>query len=66
MDTLIELLNNCATGVATQDKVLRDNFFKGLPNQVINFFTHISEEVRQILANLGVTQLNEIIGKTIA
>ena len=57
-------LNNCATGVATQDKVLRDNFFKGLPNQVINFFTHISEEVRQILANLGVTQLNEIIGKT--
>ena len=57
-------LNNCATGVATQDEVLREQFFKGLPDQVMNYFKFIAHDVRQILAKLGVESLTEIIGRT--
>jgi len=57
-------LNNCATGVATQDEVLREKFFKGLPDQVMNYFKFIAQDVREILAQLGVTSLTEIIGRT--
>ncbi|TWX68502.1 glutamate synthase large subunit [Colwellia demingiae] len=57
-------LNNCATGVATQDEVLREKFFKGLPDQVMNYFKFIAREVREILASLGVRSLTEIIGRT--
>ncbi|KGJ95249.1 glutamate synthase large subunit [Colwellia psychrerythraea] len=57
-------LNNCATGVATQDEVLREQFFKGLPDQVMNYFKFIAREVREILANLGVESLTDIIGRT--
>ncbi|MBU2676473.1 MAG: glutamate synthase large subunit, partial [Gammaproteobacteria bacterium] len=39
-------LNNCATGVATQNDVLRSEYFIGLPEMVINFFRFIAEEVR--------------------
>ena len=57
-------LNNCATGVATQDEVLREEFFKGLPDQVMNYFKFVAHDVREILAKLGVTNLTEIIGRT--
>ncbi|MEI6894383.1 MAG: glutamate synthase large subunit [Colwellia sp.] len=57
-------LNNCATGVATQDQVLRDEFFKGLPEQVMNYFKFIARDVREILAKLGVESLTAIIGRT--
>jgi glutamate synthase (NADPH/NADH) large chain len=57
-------LNNCATGVATQDEVLREQFFKGLPDQVMNYFKFIAQDVREILANLGVESLTAIIGRT--
>jgi glutamate synthase (NADPH/NADH) large chain len=57
-------LNNCATGVATQDDVLREKFFKGLPEQVMNYFKFIAQEVREILARLGVESLTAIIGRT--
>ena len=56
-------LNNCATGVATQNPVLRSNHFIGLPQMVINFFRFIGEEVRQHLALLGARSLEEIIGR---
>ena len=56
-------LNNCATGVATQDEVLREQFFKGLPEQVMNYFKFISHDVREILARLGVESLTDIIGR---
>ena len=56
-------LNNCATGVATQNNVLRSEYFIGLPEMVINFFTFIAEEVRQIMASLGVRKLDELIGR---
>ncbi len=54
-------LNTCPVGVATQDPVLRKRF-KGTPEHVINFFFFVAEEVREILASLGVTRLDEIIG----
>ncbi|WP_371376160.1 glutamate synthase large subunit [Thalassotalea aquiviva] len=57
-------LNNCATGVATQDQLLRDEYFKGLPEQVMNYFRFIAQEVREILASLGLTSLNQAIGRT--
>ncbi|MBA6329040.1 glutamate synthase large subunit [Colwellia sp. MB02u-6] len=57
-------LNNCATGVATQDEVLREQFFKGLPEQVMNYFKFIAQDVREILASLGVESLTAIIGRT--
>ncbi|WP_286233600.1 glutamate synthase large subunit [Thalassotalea sediminis] len=57
-------LNNCATGVATQDNVLREQFFKGLPDQVMNYFKFVAQDVREILAQLGVESLTAIIGRT--
>jgi len=56
-------LNNCATGVATQNSVLRSEYFIGLPEMVINFFTFVAEEVRQLMAGLGVRKLEDLIGR---
>ena len=56
-------LNNCATGVATQNNVLRSEYFIGLPEMVINFFRFIAEEVRLKLAELGVAKLEDLIGR---
>ena len=57
-------LNNCATGVATQNKILRMKHFSGSPERVINYFKFIARDVREILASLGYTSINEIIGRT--
>ena len=57
-------LNNCATGVATQDERLRTQYFTGLPERVENFFRLLSEEVRQWLSYLGAKSLDEIVGRT--
>ncbi|WP_405030267.1 glutamate synthase large subunit [Mycoplana sp. BE70] len=54
-------LNTCPVGVATQDPVLRKRF-KGAPEHVVNYFFFVAEEVREILASLGVRKLDEIIG----
>ncbi len=55
--------NTCPVGVCTQDKKLRDKF-TGTPEKVVNLFTFIAQEVREILAALGFKTLNEIIGRT--
>jgi len=55
-------LNTCPTGIATQRPELRARF-KGTPEMVINFFTGIALEVREILASLGFRSLDEIIGR---
>ena len=55
-------LNTCPVGVATQDPELRKNF-TGLPEHVVNFFTFIATEVREIMAELGFKTLNEMIGQ---
>src|SRR4249919_2745124 len=57
-------LNNCATGVATQDARLRKDHFTGLPEMAMNFFRFVAEDVRQWLAKLGVARLQDLIGRT--
>ena len=57
-------LNNCATGIATQDEQLRREHFHGLPELVMNYFRFIAEEVREHLAYLGFEKLEDIIGRS--
>lgn len=57
-------LNNCATGVATQDDTLRQEHFHGLPEKAMNYFRFIAQDVREIMAQLGVSQLIDLIGRT--
>ena len=57
-------LNNCATGVATQNETLRHEHFIGLPQMAINYFRFVAREVREILASLGVEKLQDLIGRT--
>jgi len=55
--------NTCPVGICTQDPALREKF-EGTPEKVVNLFTFVAEEVREILASLGARSLNEIIGRT--
>ncbi len=55
-------LNTCPVGVATQDPVLRARF-QGKPEHVINFFFFIAEEVRAIMASLGIRSFDDLIGR---
>jgi glutamate synthase domain-containing protein 2/glutamate synthase domain-containing protein 1/glutamate synthase domain-containing protein 3 len=55
-------LNTCPVGIATQDPELRKRF-KGTPEHVVNFFFFVAEEVREILASLGLSTLDEAIGR---
>jgi glutamate synthase (NADPH/NADH) large chain len=57
-------LNNCATGVATQDENLRDQHFMGTVEMVVHFFTFVATETREWMAKLGVRSLDELIGRT--
>jgi glutamate synthase domain-containing protein 3 len=56
-------LNTCPVGVATQDPVLRRRF-AGQPEHVVNYFFFVAEEVRRIMASLGVTRFDELIGRS--
>ena len=55
-------LNTCPVGVATQDPVLRRKF-QGKPEHVVNFFFFVAEEVRELMAKLGVRRFEELIGR---
>ena len=57
-------LNNCATGVATQNAVLREEHFNGDVERVVNFFSFVARETREWLARLGVARLEDLIGRT--
>ncbi|MBZ9559422.1 MULTISPECIES: glutamate synthase large subunit [unclassified Modicisalibacter] len=57
-------LNNCATGVATQHQYLRDEHFRGTVDMVKHYFRFIAEEVRELMAMLGVARLTDLIGRT--
>ncbi|MBM69200.1 MAG: glutamate synthase large subunit [Haliea sp.] len=57
-------LNNCATGVATQNEKLRQDHFNGTIEMVTHFFTFIAMETREWLARLGVPSLEALIGRT--
>ncbi len=56
-------LNTCPVGIATQDPVLRAKF-AGTPEHVINYFFFVAEELREIMASLGLKSLEEMIGRT--
>lgn len=56
-------LNNCATGVATQEIRLRSKYFIGLPEMVMNYFRFVAEETREWMARLGVRSMEELIGR---
>jgi glutamate synthase (NADPH/NADH) large chain/glutamate synthase (ferredoxin) len=55
-------LNTCPVGVATQDPELRKKF-TGKPEHVVNYFFFIAEEVRQIMAQLGIKKFDDMIGR---
>jgi glutamate synthase (NADPH/NADH) large chain/glutamate synthase (ferredoxin) len=55
-------LNTCPVGVATQDPVLRQKF-SGKPEHVVNYFFFIAEEVRHIMAQLGIAKFDDLIGR---
>jgi glutamate synthase (NADPH) large chain len=56
-------LNTCPVGVATQDPVLRRKF-TGRPEHVINYFFFVAEEVRALMAQLGIRRFNDLIGRS--
>ncbi|MBI1887633.1 MAG: glutamate synthase large subunit [Nitrosomonadales bacterium] len=56
-------LNTCPVGVATQDPELRKKF-TGQPEHVVNFFFFIAEEVRELMAQLGVRKFDDLIGRS--
>ncbi len=56
-------LNNCATGVATQNDLLRELHYVGTAEKVKNYFRFVAEDVRQIMASLGISRLQDLIGR---
>ncbi len=56
-------LNTCPVGVATQDPVLRKKF-QGKPEHVVNYFFFVAQEVRGIMAQLGIRKFDELIGRS--
>jgi glutamate synthase domain-containing protein 2/glutamate synthase domain-containing protein 1/glutamate synthase domain-containing protein 3 len=56
-------LNTCPVGVATQDPELRKRF-RGTPEQVVNYLMLVAEEVREIMASLGIRRVQDMIGRT--
>jgi glutamate synthase (NADPH/NADH) large chain len=55
-------LNNCSLGVATQDELLRKRF-KGRPEYIVNYLRFVVEEMREIMAELGIRTVDEMIGR---
>ncbi len=56
-------LNTCPVGIATQDPELRKRF-QGTPDQVVNYLMLVAEEVRTIMASLGIRRFEDLIGRT--
>jgi glutamate synthase domain-containing protein 3 len=56
-------LNTCPVGIATQDPELRRRF-EGVPDQVVNYLMLVAEEVREIMASLGIRRVADLIGRT--
>lgn len=56
-------LNNCSVGVATQDEILQGRFNRR-PKYLVNYFQFVATELREIMAQLGIRQIEEMIGRT--
>jgi glutamate synthase (NADPH) large chain len=57
-------LNKCSVGVATQNEKLREEFFMGKVDEVVNYFTLLAEDVREIMARLGYKTMDELVGRS--
>ncbi len=57
-------LNSCATGVATQNRVLRLRHFRGEAEKVMSYLKFVARETRELMARLGVRRLTDLIGRT--
>jgi glutamate synthase (NADPH/NADH) large chain len=57
-------LNNCATGIATQNTKLREEHFHGIPERVMNYFQFLARDVREILGSLGIRKFADVIGRS--
>jgi glutamate synthase domain-containing protein 2/glutamate synthase domain-containing protein 3 len=55
-------MNTCSVGIATQDPELRKQF-AGKPEYLVNYFTFVAEEMREIVAKLGFRKVTEMIGR---
>ncbi len=55
-------LNTCPVGIATQDPELRRRF-RGKPEHVIEFLFHVAEDVRGIMASLGIARFEDLVGR---
>jgi glutamate synthase (NADPH/NADH) large chain len=56
-------LNTCPVGIATQDTELR-KLFTGSPDDVVNFFTFLANDLREVMASLGFRTVNEMVGRS--
>jgi len=56
-------VNKCSVGIATQNEKLREEFFKGHVDQLINYFTLLAEDIRSIMAELGFKTMEEMVGR---
>ncbi|OLY79109.1 putative glutamate synthase [NADPH] [Smittium mucronatum] len=55
-------LNTCPVGIATQDPILRERF-KGKPEHVINYFYYLAEDIRKLMARLGIQKFQDLVGR---
>lgn len=56
-------LNTCPVGIATQDPILRKKF-TGTPEHVVNYFFLVAEEIREIMAKMGIRKFDDLVGRT--
>lgn len=56
-------LNNCSVGVATQDEILQKRF-RGRPEFIVNYFRFVAQELRHIMASLGMRTIDEMVGRS--
>ncbi|QOY53104.1 glutamate synthase large subunit [Candidatus Sulfurimonas baltica] len=56
-------VNKCSVGIATQNEKLRQEFFKGHVDQIVNYFTLMAEDIRSIMATLGFSTIEEMVGR---
>ena len=57
-------VNRCSVGIATQDEYLRKEHYHGTVEKIVNYFTAVAEDVRQILAELGFNSVEDIVGRS--
>jgi glutamate synthase (NADPH/NADH) large chain len=57
-------VNKCSVGIATQNEMLRQEFFKGHVHQLVSYFTLLAEDIRSIMAQLGFRTIEEMVGRS--